>query len=137
MERTLAIIKPDACKKHVIGKILARIEAEGFSIVAMKKICLSKYQAEGFYFVHSDKSFFSSLTDFMSSGPAVVIVLEGENMIARWRECMGPTNPANAPQGTLRQLFGSDIQNNAVHGSDSPENARIEINYFFPGIELF
>ena len=135
-ERTLSIIKPDATHNNHIGAILARFEQEGLRICAMKKVHMSKSVAEGFYFVHRERPFFGELTDFMSSGPCVVLVLEGENAILRNREIMGATNPADAAEGTLRKLYASSIDNNAVHGSDSPENAEIEINYFFNTFEI-
>ncbi|MCX7973390.1 MAG: nucleoside-diphosphate kinase [Candidatus Aminicenantes bacterium] len=131
MERTLAIIKPDAVKKRIIGKIIQRIEEEGFKIVEMKLMHLTKQQAEGFYIVHKNKPFYQSLTDFMSSGDIVVMVLERENAIAHWREVMGSTDPALAKPGTIRHTYGFSIERNAVHGSDSPETAEWEINYFF------
>ena len=136
MERTLSIIKPDAVKKNLIGKIVARFEEEGLRIAAMRKVHMSKREAEGFYAVHKERPFFGELTDFMSSGPCVVLVLEGENAIKRNREIMGATNPAEAAEGTLRKLYASSIGENAVHVSDSPENAKIEIDYFFRGTEL-
>ncbi len=136
IERTFSIIKPDATKLGVIGKIIARFEAEGLRIVAMKKMHMSKRVAEGFYAVHAGRPFFGELTDFMSSGPCVVMVLEGENAILENRRIMGATNPAEADEGTLRQLFGAHIGNNAVHGSDAPETAAEEIAYFFAGTEL-
>lgn len=132
MERTLAIIKPDAVKKRIIGKIIQRIEEEGFKIVEMKLMRLTKQQAEGFYIVHKNKPFYQSLTEFMSSGEIVVMVLERENAIAHWREVMGATDPALAKPGTIRHTYGFSIERNAVHGSDSPETAEWEINYFFP-----
>ncbi|KAA0258684.1 nucleoside-diphosphate kinase [Deferribacter autotrophicus] len=136
VERTLAIIKPDAVKMGVSGKIIQRIEDEGFKIVGMKKIWMSKEVAKGFYYVHKEKPFFEALTDFMSSGPAIVMVLEKENAIKDWRKLMGATNPADAEEGTLRKEFGRNIDNNAVHGSDAPETAAFEIGYFFSQIEL-
>ncbi len=136
MQRTLSIIKPDAVAKNLIGKIVARFEAEGLRIAAMRKVHLSKREAEGFYAVHSERPFFGELTDFMSSGPAVVIVLEGDNAIARNREIMGATNPAEAAEGTLRKLYADSIGENAVHGSDAPETAAVEIAYFFRATEL-
>lgn len=136
MERTLSIIKPDATKKNLIGKIAARFEAEGLKIAAMRKIHMSKREAEGFYAVHSERPFFGELTDFMSSGPCVVMVLEGDNAILQNREIMGATNPADAAEGTLRKLYADSIGENAVHGSDSAENAAIEIAYFFRSTEL-
>ena len=136
MERNLSIIKPDAVKKNLIGKIVARFEEEGLRIAAMRKVHLSKREAEGFYAVHAERPFFGELTDFMSSGPAVVIVLEGDNAITRNREIMGATNPAEAAEGTLRKLYADSIGENAVHGSDAPETAAVEISYFFRGTEL-
>jgi len=136
VERTLSIIKPDAVKKQVIGKIIGRFEEEGLRICAMKKVHLSLGQAEGFYAVHKARPFFGELTEFMSSGPCVLMVLEGPNAIARNRDIMGATNPAQAEPGTLRKLFANDISQNAVHGSDGPETARTEIAYFFAGTEL-
>ena len=136
MQRTLSIIKPDAVKKGVIGKIIARFEQEGLRIAAMRKVHLSLREAQGFYAVHAERPFFGELTEFMSSGPAVVIVLEGENAILRNREIMGATNPAQAAEGTLRKLYADSIGENAVHGSDAPETAAVEIAYFFRGTEL-
>ncbi len=136
MERTLAIIKPDATKKRIIGKILTRIEEEGFAIVRMKLVHLSKDEAKGFYIVHKDKGFYDSLCEFMSSGPVVLMALEAENAIKLWREVMGATDPAKAAPGTLRKDFGTSIGNNATHGSDAPETAAFEIGYFFRGLEL-
>ena len=135
-QRTLSIIKPDATGRNLIGPIVARFEEEGLRICAMKKIHMSKKDAEGFYFVHAQRPFFGELTDFMSSAPCVVMVLEGENAVTRNREIMGATNPADAAPGTLRKLYAGSIGENAVHGSDSPENAEIEINYFFNAFEL-
>ena len=136
MERTLSIIKPDATKKRHIGAIIARFEQENLRIAAVRKIHMSKREAEGFYAVHSERPFFGELTDFMSSGPCVVMVLEGENAILRNREIMGATNPAEAAEGTLRKLFASSIGENAVHGSDAPETAATEIAYFFRDLDL-
>ncbi|MEF3254621.1 MAG: nucleoside-diphosphate kinase [Deferribacterales bacterium] len=136
MERTFAIIKPDAVAAGYTGKIIDRIEKEGFKIVAMKKIWMTKKMAEGFYAVHASKPFFNDLTTFMSSGPSVVMILEKENAIADWRKLMGATNPANAEEGTLRKEFGKNIDNNAVHGSDAPETAMQETRYFFADIEI-
>lgn len=136
MERTLSIIKPDATKKGVIGPILARFEQEGLRICAMKKIHMSKRVAEGFYAVHAERPFFGELTEFMSSGPCVVIVLEGDDAILANRRIMGATNPADAAEGTLRKLYADSIGENAVHGSDAPETAATEIAYFFAGTEL-
>jgi nucleoside-diphosphate kinase len=135
-ERTLAIIKPDAVERHLTGPILQRIEAEGFQIRAMRRLHLSASQAEGFYAVHRDRPFFKSLTDFMASGPAVVVVLEAPNAIKKWRTLMGATDPAKADAGTLRKEFAQSIERNATHGSDAPGTAAFEINYFFPGIDL-
>jgi nucleoside-diphosphate kinase len=131
IERTLAIIKPDAVKKGVIGKIIERIEDEGFKIVEMKLVHLTKDDAKGFYIVHKDRPFYDSLTDFMSSGDAVVMILAREDAIAHWREVMGATDPAKAASGTLRHTFGFSVERNAVHGSDARETAAWEINYFF------
>ncbi|ADR19145.1 nucleoside-diphosphate kinase [Calditerrivibrio nitroreducens] len=136
MEKTFAIIKPDAVAAGYSGKIIDRIEKEGFKIVAMKKIWMTKKMAEGFYAVHKDKPFFNDLTTFMSSGPSIVMILEKENAIADWRKLMGATNPANAEEGTLRKEFGKNIDNNAVHGSDAPETAAQETRYFFADIEM-
>lgn len=136
VEQTLCIIKPDAVERNLIGKILQMIEGANLKIKALKMLHLTKKQAEGFYEVHKDKPFFDSLTDFMSSGPIVVAVLEGENAIQRYRELMGATNPANAEQGTIRKLFALDVEKNSVHGSDSPENAVKEIAYFFNKLEV-
>ena len=129
-EKTLAIIKPDAVKKRVIGKIMSRIEDEGFSIHGLRMRSLTKEDAEGFYAVHRDKIFFSDLTDFMSSGPIVTMVLERENAIKHWRAVMGATNPAEAAPGTIRRNYGFSIERNATHGSDAPETAAFEIDYF-------
>lgn len=133
---TFGIIKPDAVAKGATGKIIDRILASGFKIRAMKLIHQTKKQAEGFYAVHRGKGFFDELTDFMSSGPCVVMVLEKENAVKAWRDLMGATNPAEAAEGTLRKEFASSIGENAVHGSDSDENAAIEIAYFFSQLEL-
>jgi len=130
-EKTLAIIKPDAVKKNIIGKIIERIEEEGFYINEMKMVRLTKEEAEGFYIVHKNKPFYDSLTDFMSSGKIIIMVLERENAIAHWRKVMGATDPALADPGTLRHKYGFSIERNAVHGSDSPQTAEWEINYFF------
>ena len=136
MERTLAIIKPDAVKAHTVGRIIQRIEGEGFQIRAMRMRHLSAADAEGFYAVHRARPFFSSLTTFMSSGPVVVLALEAPDAIAKWRTLMGATDPAKADAGTLRKEFGRSIENNATHGSDAPDTAAFELGYFFPGIEL-
>jgi nucleoside-diphosphate kinase len=131
IERTLVIIKPDAVKKRIVGKILDRIEEEGFEIVEMKMVRLTKDGARGFYAVHKGKPFFESLTDFMSSGEIVVMALERENAIAHWRQVMGETDPARAQIGTLRRTYGFSVERNAVHGSDAPQTAETEIGYFF------
>ncbi len=136
MEKTFAIIKPDAFKAGNAGKIIARIYAEGFTIRGLKKLYLSKVEAEGFYFVHMGKPFFDELTDFMSSGPCIVMVLEAESAIKKWRDLMGATDPKEAAEGTLRKEFGTFVGENATHGSDAPETAAFEIGYFFSGLEL-
>ena len=136
-ERTLAIIKPDAVKKNAVGDIINRYEKAGLKPVAMKLMQMSMPVAEGFYAVHKARPFFGSLCTFMSSGPAVVLVLQGENAIKKNRELMGATDPAKADAGTIRKAHGANIEFNAVHGSDSPETAAFEIGYFFPGIEIF
>jgi nucleoside-diphosphate kinase len=136
MERTLAIIKPDALEKRCAGRILARIEEDGFRVVAMRMVHLTPSQAEGFYAVHRDKPFFGRLTAFMSSGRCIVMVLEGERAISRWRGVMGATDPAQADDGTLRKLFATNIERNACHGSDAPDTAATEIAYFFGGVDL-
>ena len=133
---TFGIIKPDAVRARVAGKILQRIEDEGFQIRAMRLVNLSKREAEGFYAVHRERPFFSSLTSFMSSGPAVVLALEAPDAIKKWRTLMGATDPAKADAGTLRKEFGRSIENNATHGSDAPQTAAFELSYFFPGIEF-
>ena len=135
-QRTFSIIKPDAVRKGYTGAILAEIEKAGFKIVAIKKISISKAQAEGFYYVHKERPFFGSLTDFMSSGPIFPMVLEKENAIADLRKLMGATNPANAEEGTIRKKFAGSIEENAIHGSDAEETAQFEIGYFFAGCEL-
>lgn len=136
LERTFGIIKPDAVSKGHAGSILALIEQNGFRIVAMKTLRLSRRDAEGFYAVHKERPFFSGLVTFMMEGPVVVIVLERENAIAKWRELMGATNPANAAEGTIRKRFAENIERNSVHGSDSPETAAQEIPFFFSIAEL-
>jgi len=136
MERTLAIVKPDGVTRGISGEVIKRLEGSGFKIRAMKMIHLTKKQAEGFYAVHKGKPFFESLTDFMSSGPAVVMILEGENVISRYRELMGATNYREAAEGTIRKEFASDIEKNVVHGSDAPETAAFEIAYFFNSLEI-
>jgi len=130
-EKTLAIIKPDAVKKNIIGKIIQRIEDEGFKISAMKMLHLTKDEAKGFYIVHKARPFYESLTDFMSSGPVVVMALERENAISHWRQVMGATDPAQAEPDTLRHAYGFSVERNAVHGSDARETAEWELNYFF------
>ena len=136
MEKTLAIIKPDAVTQRVTGQIIRRIEEEGFLIRAMRMVHLSQAQAEGFYAVHSQKPFFVSLTGFMSLGPIVVLVLEAEDAIRKWRDLMGATDPTKAAGTTIRKEFGGSIERNATHGSDAVETAVQEINYFFPGGDL-
>ncbi len=135
-ERTFSIIKPDAVEAGNAGAILSRLEKAGFRIVALRLRRLSRREAEGFYQVHAARPFFAGLTEFMSSGPCLTMVLEREDAIARLREIMGATDPARAAAGTIRKDFASSIQNNAIHGSDAPETARFEIGYFFPGVEL-
>jgi nucleoside-diphosphate kinase len=136
MERTFAIIKPDAVAAHKAGQILARIEAAGFTIRGMRLHHLSKKEAEGFYAVHRERPFFGGLTDFMSSGPCVLLALEAPDAIKKWRTTMGATDPAKADAGTLRKDFGANIEQNATHGSDAPETAAFELGYFFRGMEL-
>ncbi len=136
IERTLSIIKPDGVEKNVIGEIISRFEKAGLRIAAMKMLHLSKEQAEGFYYVHREKPFFDSLVEFMTSGPCVVMVIEGENAIAKVRELMGATDPSKAAPGTIRRDFATDIEKNTVHGSDSQESASFEIPYFFSSIEI-
>ena len=135
-QRTLSIVKPDAVEKGVGGEILGRIEATGLRIIALKMIRLTEQQARGFYAVHKERPFYGSLVEFMTSGPVIVSVLEGEDAIARYRRLMGATNPAEADAGTLRADFATDIERNAVHGSDAPGTARIEIGYFFDATEI-
>ena len=135
-ERTFAIIKPDAVKAGKAGRILARIEDAGFTVAAMRLTHLSKREAEGFYAVHRARPFFGSLTEFMSSGPCIVMALEAPDAIRKWRALMGATDPAKADAGTLRKEFGSSIEYNATHGSDAPETAQFELGYFFRGMEL-
>jgi nucleoside-diphosphate kinase len=136
MERTFAIIKPDAVRKRVAGRILARVEEAGFNVRAMRMIHMSKAEAEGFYQVHRERPFFAGLTDFMSSGPSIVMCLEAPAAIRKWRDLMGATDPAKAAEGTLRKEFGASIDNNATHGSDAPDTATFELGYFFRGMEL-
>ena len=133
---TFAIVKPDAVKARNAGKIIARIEQEGFTIRAMRLVNLSQKEAEGFYAVHRERPFFPSLTGFMSSGPAIVMALEAPDAIKKWRTLMGATDPAKADAGTLRKEFGASIEHNATHGSDAPETAAFELGYFFPGVDL-
>jgi nucleoside-diphosphate kinase len=135
-QRTLSIVKPDAVRKGFTGAILAEIDRGGFGIVAIKKLSISKEQAEGFYAVHKERPFFDGLTTFMSSGPLVLLVLEKDNAIADLRKLMGATNPANAEEGTIRKRFAGSIQENAVHGSDAEDTAAFEIGYWFAGYEL-
>jgi len=136
VQRTLAIIKPDAVQRRLAGRILSRIEEQGFQIRAMRRVQLSRPEAEGFYAVHRERPFFASLTGFMSSGPAIVMVLEAEDAIRKWRTLMGATDPAKADAGTLRKEFAESIERNATHGSDAPETAAYEIGYFFAGVDL-
>ncbi len=136
MERTLSIIKPDGVGRGLIGEVIKRLESSDLNIIAMKMIYMTKAQAEGFYAVHKERPFFESLTTFMSSGPAVVMVLEGENVISRYRDLMGATNYKDAAEGTIRREFATDIEKNVVHGSDAPETAAFEIGYFFNRFEI-
>lgn len=136
MERTLSIVKPDGVKKNLIGEVIRRFESAGLKIVGLKMLRMTKEQAEGFYIVHKDKPFYDSLTDFMSEGPIVVMVVEGEDAISKVREIMGATNPKEAAPGTIRADYATDIERNIVHGSDSPESAEYEIGYFFSSIEM-
>jgi nucleoside-diphosphate kinase len=136
MERTFAIIKPDAVKARHAGRILQRIEESGFRILALRLHHLTKPEAEGFYAVHRERPFFASLTDFMSSGPSIVMALEAPDAIKKWRTLMGATDPGKAETGTLRKEFGTSIEYNATHGSDAPETAAFELGYFFRGMEL-
>lgn len=135
LQRTLCLVKPDAVKRDLVGAILALIEKSGLKIVALKMLHLTKAEAEGFYAVHKERPFFDSLTSYMSSGPIVAAVLEGEDAIARYRTLMGATNPANAGEGTIRKLYAVDLEANSVHGSDAPETAAVEIPYFFSAME--
>jgi nucleoside-diphosphate kinase len=136
VERTLAIVKPDAVAKHATGAILAAIQAKGLKVVGLKMIQLTEQQARGFYAVHKARPFYADLVRFMTSGPVVVCVLEGEGAIARWRELMGPTDSTKAPKGTIRGDHGTDVERNASHGSDAPETARVEVAYFFNASEI-
>ena len=135
-DRTFAIIKPDAVKRGLAGHILTRIEDAGFKIRAMRLTHMTKREAEGFYYVHRQRPFFGGLTDFMSSGPCIVMALEAPDAIRKWRTLMGATDPSKADAGTLRKEFGTSIESNATHGSDAPETAAFELNYFFRGLEL-
>lgn len=136
LQQTLSIMKPDATRRNLTGKINAKIEDAGLRIIAQKRLCLSKEQAQKFYAVHAERSFFNDLCEYMVSGPVVVQVLEGENAVAKYRDVMGATNPANAAEGTIRKEFAESIEANSVHGSDSEENAAIEISFFFSQIEI-
>ena len=136
MERTLSIIKPDGVGQNLIGEVVKRLEENDLDIIAMKMIRMTKPQAEGFYAVHRERPFFGSLTDFMTSGPVVVMVLEGDNVIERYRNLMGATNYKEAAEGTIRKAFATDIEKNVVHGSDAPETAAFEIGYFFNSFEI-
>jgi nucleoside-diphosphate kinase len=135
-ERTFAIIKPDAVAKKATGAILQRIEENGLEIIAMKRLRLTEQLAQGFYAVHKERPFFGDLVKFMSSGPVVVLCLQGDNAIQGWRDLMGPTNSNDAPAGTIRGDFGTDVEQNASHGSDAPETAKLEISYFFNASEI-
>ena len=136
MEKTFAIIKPDAVERNLIGKILERIETEGFRIVAMKRVLLTLPEVKGFYHVHKERPFFKNLTEYMCTGPVVLLVLEKEGAIKAWRELMGATNPADAEEGTIRKEFAVALEKNSVHGSDAPETAAFEISYFFNQNEI-
>jgi nucleoside-diphosphate kinase len=136
IERTLAIIKPDAVERRLAGRIIQRIEEAGFQIRAMRRVSLTRGEAEGFYAVHRARPFFASLIRFMSSGPAIALVIEAPDGIGKWRTLMGATDPAKADAGTLRKAFGQSIERNATHGSDAPETAAFEIGYFFAGVDL-
>ncbi len=137
MERTLSIVKPDGVEKHLIGEVMKRFEDHGLKVIGLKMISMDKKEAEGFYAVHRSKPFFESLTAFMSSGPSVVMVLEGEGAIARVRDLMGATDPKQAKEGTLRRQYATNIERNIVHGSDATETAAFEIKYFFNALEIF
>ena len=136
LERTFSIVKPDATKRNITGKVIDRLESAGLRVIASKRIHMTKEQAEGFYAVHKERPFFGELVSFMTSGPVIVQVLEGENAIAKNREIMGATNPADAAPGTIRAEFAESVGENSVHGSDAPETAAVEIAYFFSGLEL-
>ena len=135
-ERTLAIIKPDAVAQGIIGEVIARLSKEGLKVIALKMVSLTKEKAQGFYAVHCERPFFDSLTDFMSSGPCVVMILEGDGAILKWRTIMGATDPAKADPGTIRKDFASNVEQNCVHGSDAPETAAQETEYFFNALEI-
>jgi nucleoside-diphosphate kinase len=137
MEKTLSIVKPDGVQKHLIGEVIKRFESHGLKVIALKMISMDKKEAEGFYAVHRGKPFFESLTTFMSSGPSVVMVLEGEGAISKTRELMGATDPKQSKEGTLRHQFATHVEKNVVHGSDAPETAAFEIKYFFNSLEMF
>ena len=136
METTLAIVKPDGVASGLIGEVVKRIEQEGLRIVGMRMEHMTRTKAEGFYYVHREKPFFGSLIEFMTSGPSVIMVLQGENVVKRWRALMGATNPANADPGTIRRDMATGIERNVAHGSDAPDTASYEVNYFFTGTEL-
>ncbi|MBT3352615.1 MAG: nucleoside-diphosphate kinase [Nitrospinaceae bacterium] len=136
MERTFAMIKPDATERGIAGKIVSRIEAEGFRILGMRLVSMTKSQAEGFYNVHRERPFFGDLTGFMSSGQTVVLALERDNAIKHWRDVMGATNPEEAAEGTIRKELGESIERNSTHGSDAPDTAAFELGYWFPGVDL-
>jgi nucleoside-diphosphate kinase len=136
IERTLSIIKPDGVEKGIIGRVVSRFESQGLKPIAMKMKLLSRTEAEGFYAVHKARPFFNDLVKFMTSGPVVLMVLEGESAVTKNRDIMGATDPKKAADGTLRKDFATDIEKNTVHGSDSPENAKVEVSYFFPEIEI-
>jgi nucleoside-diphosphate kinase len=137
MERTLSIVKPDGVQKHLIGEVIKRFEEDRLKVIGLKMIWMDKKKAEGFYAVHRGKPFFESLITFMSSGPSVIMVLEGEGAISKIRELMGATDPKQAKEGSLRRQFATNIEKNVVHGSDAPETAAFEINYFFNSLEMF
>ena len=136
MEQTFAIIKPDAVARNLVGKILERVETQGFRIVAMKRVLLNKFTAEGFYHIHKERPFFKDLTEYMCTGPVVLLVLEKEGAIKAWRELMGATNPEDAAEGTIRKEFAVNLEKNSVHGSDAPETAAFELAYFFSQTEI-
>lgn len=136
MEQTLTIIKPDAVGRHLAGKIIARLEAEGFEFLGMKMVYMSKQDAERFYHVHRERPFFNDLTTFMSSGPCIPIIMQRDHAIDKLRDVMGATNPADAAEGTIRKEYALDIEKNSIHGSDSPESAATEIPFFFNGFEF-